>query len=210
MTPALLYVNLSFCCGLSLLLLWAYIIHKQTRSYTVLLKSVVIFVLPGALIVSAPFNLSNVAFGGLISVLIEEILKLIGALAEKGLRNRFFIVVLFGIWELMLVKPLWGLAYASTLAGWTSLQVVGLMAASLVTVLMHSVTAEVYARQLTKSTNLLTRLSSALGLGWIIHATFNVSVDAFGVSLSVTLLQLIILSGLFLWLFPRELAENQC
>jgi hypothetical protein len=135
-------------------------------------------------------------------VLIEEALKAMAAATERRRIDRFFLVALFGIWELMLAKPLWGVNHSAVLEDWTNLQLAGLTAAGIVTVLMHSVTAEIYAFRLTR------RLPVALFVCWIFHTALNVSVEFLGVSLVVALSQLVSLAIVFAALWPRRAPQS--
>lgn len=199
MNAAQLYAAVTFLAGVILLLGWLYVTTDNQRSNTMLLKSVLLFVLPIAVIVALPEEVDRFPLSMWVFVLIEECLKAAAAATEQEPMDRFLLVALFGIWELIWVKPLWGLNHAAFLEDWTNLQLVGLTAAGIVTVLMHSVTAEIYAFRFAQ------RLPLALLVSWILHTGFNESVDLLGVSLLASLLQLLPLVFLFTALWPKKL-----
>ena len=192
-----LYAIVTFCAGLLLLLGWLYITADNPRSTKLLFKSVVLFVLPGIVLVALPTDLFQFPLSMWLLVFVEECLKATAAVSEKDPRDRFWLVALFGVWELTLAKPLWGLNHANVLNGWDRLQLAGLTTAGIVTVLMHTVTAEIYAFRFPL------RIPLALSLSWALHTAFNESVDLLGVSLIASLLQLLLLTLLFAALWPR-------
>jgi hypothetical protein len=199
MSEAQVYAVVTCTAGIILLLGWLYVTTGNPRSTRLLLKSVLIFVVPVMVLVtlSGSFQFTPALW---LVALIEESLKATAAATEKTSRiDRFLLVALFGIWELTWVKPLWGLNHAAALDGWNGLQLAGLTAAGVVTVLMHGVTAEIYAFRFAG------RLPLALIVSWIVHAAFNASVGILGVSFVASLLQLLPLLLLFLALWPTNL-----
>ena len=145
MGEAGLYAVVTALAGVILFLGWLYATTDNPRSATILLKSVALFVVPVALLGLFPEDLFRFPLSMWVVVLLEECLKALGAKTEQTAINRFLLVVLFGIWELVWVKPLWGLNHSVVLDGWNNLQLAGLTAGGIVTVLMHAVTAEIYA-----------------------------------------------------------------
>ncbi len=192
-----LYALITCAAGLLLLLGWAYVTTDNPRSSRIFLKSVVLFVIPIGVVVALPERLFQSPLSMWLVVLIEESLKATAASTEQRPTDRFLLVALFGIWELVWVKPLWGLGHFAVLEDWSNLQLAGLTAAGVVTVLMHGVTAEIYAFRFTR------RLPLALLVSWILHTTFNESVDMLGVSLVASLVQLVLLILLFGALWPK-------
>jgi hypothetical protein len=203
MSAPQLYALVTCLAGSILLLGWLYVTTGNPRWSTILLKSVLLFVLPALVIVALPDALFRFPLSMWVLVLIEESLKAIASATERDPMDRFFLVVLFGIWELVWVKPLWGLNHFSVLEGWSNLQLAGLTVAGIITVLMHSVTAEIYAFRLARN------LPLALLLSWVFHTAFNESIDLFGVSLVSCLLLLLPLVLLFVALWPKRPPEPQ-
>lgn len=199
MGAAYVYALVTFASGVILLLAWLYVTIDNPRSARLLLKSLGLFVLPGVVIVALPDRLFQFPLSMWVLVLIEESLKAAAASTEQKPMDRFWLIALFGIWELMLAKPMWGIEQMDVLEGWTRLQLTGLTAAGMVTVLMHSVTAEIYAFRLGG------RIAAALAVSWILHIAFNESIDLMGVSLLTSLLQLLPLLLLFVALWPKRI-----
>jgi hypothetical protein len=203
MSAPQLYALVTCLAGIILLLGWLYVTTGNPRWSTILLKSVLLFVLPALVIVALPDALFRFPLSMWVLVLIEEFLKAIASATERDPMDRFFLVVLFGIWELVWAKPLWGLNHFSALEDWSNLQLAGLTVAGVITVLMHSVTAEIYAFRLARNWPL------ALLLSWAFHTAFNESIDLFGVSLVSCLLLLLPLVLLFVALWPKRPPEPQ-
>jgi hypothetical protein len=196
------YALVTALAGVILLLGWTYLTTGNPRSGKMLIKSVPLFVLPALLLALLPAQLVRLPFAMSVGVLIEELLKTAAATTENDRTNRFWLVALFGIWELTLAKPLWGLNHAGAIDDWTNVQLAGLTMAGIVTVLMHSVTAEIYAFKFRG------RLGLALFASWALHFSFNESVDVLGVSLVSSLLQLAFLLLLFITLWPKNCRVN--
>lgn len=118
--------------------------------------------------------------------------------------NRFWLVVLFGIWELMLSKTTRGIEQIATYAMLTPAEAIGITAMGIITVLMHSVTAEVYAFRFRG------RIAAALAASWVLHVGFNEAVTFLVTSLGATiftgLLLLLPLALLFFVLWPKRSA----
>ena len=199
MNAGQLLATVTCLTGIILLLGWLVPTTDNPQWSTMLLKSVLFFVLPVAVVVAVPDQVFRFPLSLWVVALIEECLKATAAATERSPLDRFFLVALFGIWELIWVKPLWALNHSALLADWSNLQLTGLIAAAVVTVLMHAVTAEIYAFRFQG------RLWLALVVSWVLHVAFNESVDLFGVSLVASLLQLLLLFFLFVGLWPKGL-----
>ncbi|MEO8454790.1 MAG: hypothetical protein ABI454_06495 [Sphingomicrobium sp.] len=207
MNAGQLFATVTCLTGVILLLGWYYVAIDNPRSSTLLLKSVALFVLPTFILVALPQELFRFPLSLWIGALIEECLKGIAAATERTRLNRFVLVALFGIWELVWVKPLWGLNHSAFLADWNNMQLAALTAAAVVTVLMHCVTAEIYAFRFGG------RLLYALPASWAVHVAFNESVGLLGVSLLASAVQFLVVAVLFAVLWPKgfRLAfEQEC
>ena len=110
-----LYALITCAAGLILLLGWAYVSTDNPRSNRILLKSVLLFVIPIGGVVALPERLFQFRLSMWLVVLIEESLKATAASTEQRPIDRFLLVALFGIWELIWVKPLWGLNHFALL-----------------------------------------------------------------------------------------------
>lgn len=202
MSAAQFYAVITCVVGMILLLAWLYMTTDNPRSTPMLLKSILLFVLPcvGLAVISP--SLVHFPLSLWIGTLVEELLKLVAARSEKNQVDRFFLVTLFGIWELTWAKPVWGLSHAVLLVDSTNLQLAGLSAAGLIAVLMHAATAEIYAFRFQG------RILLALATSWLIHTAFDESVLLFGVSLIAQSLQLLVLTILFVALWPKGLLTS--
>jgi len=198
MSPAQVYATICAAVGIILLLGWIYVTTDNLRSNKLLAKSVWLFVLPGLAIWMLPDAMFQFPLSMWVLILVEECLKAVAASTERSRIDRFWLITLFGIWELMLAKPMWGLAHSQMLSDWNQLQLAGLVAAGIVAALMHAVTASIYAFHFER------RLFAALLVSWIVHTAFNESVDLFGVSLSTSLLQIFVLLVLLAALWPNR------
>jgi hypothetical protein len=202
MIAAYIYMLITFGTGILLLLGWLYFTAEKPRSTRILLKSVGLFVLPGIALALVPPRLIAFPFAAFVGTFVEECLKATAAAAERNEADRFWLVALFGIWELMLVKPLWGFGHAGLIQDWTQLELAGLTTAGLITVLMHSITAEIYAFRFGGS------IPAAFLASWALHCGFNLSVDWLGVSLIACVILLLPLFLLFAALWPSGLRSR--
>lgn len=184
--------------GVIALLGWLWFTSENAHSNNLLFKSILLFVLPGAALAAIPLKFLQFPLAMWVGVFIEECLKATAAATEKDPTDRFWLLALFGIWELTLAKPLWALNHFALLEDWSNLQLAGLSAAGFVTVLMHSVTAEIYAFRFAR------RLPLALIISWALHTAFNESIGLVGVSLMGCLLLLLPLVLLFIALWPKR------
>jgi hypothetical protein len=199
MSAAQVYAAVTCLTGVILLLGWLYVTSDNPRSIKLLIKSVLFFVLPGILLALVPPSLVQFPLALWVGTLIEEALKAGAVRGEQTKLDRFFLVSLFGIWELALGKPGWGLAHAGLLDNYTNLQLVGLTMGGMITVLMHAVTAEIYAFRFEG------RLGLAVAVSWAIHTAFDEAIDLLGVSLVAGSLLFMVLIIMFVALWPTGL-----
>lgn len=164
MSPGATYALITFISGGLLLLGWLYATTDNPRSGVILKKSVFWFALP---IIFWPAGLINFPLSLWFFVACEEGLKTFASTREDGPADKFWLVALFGIWELTLSKPIWGWTIEGTGGGPDRLALMGLLYATALPVLMHAVTAAIYAITSEK------RLWAAFVGSWIIHMSFN-------------------------------------
>ena len=200
MTLGSLSAIITFLAGIILLLVWMYATTGNPRSTTILLKSILLFVVPGTVLAALSPMLFHVPLGLWVAVLLEECLKAIGAVTEKNRSDCFFLVVLFGVWEFILIKPLLALLNPLVTEGMSTSQLLGITIGSMMAVLMHAVTAEIYAFKFSG------KIAPALAMSWLIHTLYDESVNLLGISLSSSLVQFLILILLFVGLWPRKQA----
>src|SRR3954454_1785150 len=188
MNPGATYAIITFGVGLILLLGWLYATTDNPRSWAILGKSALLFALP---MMFFPGGWILVHLGLWAAVACEEALKAFASGREQNRVDRFWLVSLFGIWELTLDKPFWGWVLAQPIANWDRVEVIGLVYATALPVLMHTVTAAIYAFAFEK------RVWAAFVTAWTVHWTFNEAVEYFQLSVSAAIFETIIL-GLFL------------
>lgn len=128
----------------------------------------------------------------------EEALKIVAARSETKPRDRFSLVALFGIWELMLGKSVWGLTVSDALFDWNRVELLGLAVGAGVAVLMHIVTAAIDAFHFEG------RLWAAYLVSWTIHTSYNEMVDLFGPSVMASGALALILAPALVALWPRS------
>lgn len=158
MSSATLLAFALFASGLVSLLLWLALMLGNPRLAPILRKAVVFFLLPGALMVVIPIVAPTLVFpllvaGGalgalallLLLVLFEEFLKLSASRSEVRPYDKFAFAMLFGIAELMLSKPLSPLLLGEFMGEWSRWGLVGLVIGGILAMMMHSVTAALYA-----------------------------------------------------------------
>ena len=204
---ALLSLTL-LAAGLALLLGWLALTLDNPRLPILLRKCVVFFILPGSLMVVIPGVVPMSMLGGfpigallLASVLAEEFLKVSAARSEHRPLDKFALVMLFGILELLLVKPIGPFFAGAMLGEWSRWGLIGITMGGLLAVLMHSVTAALYAF----------RFAERPLLGFItcfaIHATYNFVVLIF-VNIWVGGVLAIILGTALALLWPEPAAGS--
>jgi hypothetical protein len=177
---------MTFATGALLLFGWLYVNIGNPRCGAILKKSALLFLLPmlfwpGGLVLRLPLGIW-------IDAACEEGVKAFASTRERSPGGKFWLVTLFGIWELAVDKPFWGLILAKSGESWDRLAMIGIVCATVLPVLMHTVTAAIYAFAFKD------RLWGAFVASWIIHATFNWSVDHFGVSIPLVITQTVTLT----------------
>jgi hypothetical protein len=191
MGPGSTYALVTFLAGVLCLLGWLYATAGNPRTTTILKKSLWLVVLP---LLLTPAPLFTFPRGMWVLVAFEEGVKAFASTREHKPTNKFWLVSLFGVWELTLDKPFWGVVLAQSADGWDRASLLGLVLATTIPVLMHTVTAAIYAFWFEA------RLWAAFIASWIIHAAFNESVSYFGLSPAVQIAQLaclaILMAGL--------------
>jgi hypothetical protein len=179
------YAVVTFAAGILCLLGWLFATTDHARSWTMLKKSLLLFALP---IMFAPAQLFQFPFGMWALVAFEEGLKTFASTREQSRDNKFWLIALFGVWELTVDKPFWGLVLAQSGETWDRFSLAGLVYATALPVLMHTVTAAIYAFTFER------RIWAAFVTSWIVHTAFNESVDYFGPSPLLAIVQTAILA----------------
>ena len=164
MSPGATYALMSFLLGLLLVFGWLYATADNPRALAILKKSLLLFALP---ILFWPNPLFRFPLGLWVALACEEGLKAFASTREENRRDKFWLVVLFGIWELALSKPLWGFAVGRDGGAWDRLSMIGFLYATALPVLMHAVTAAIYAFTFER------RLWAAFLVSCFVHAVFN-------------------------------------
>ncbi|HEX8365363.1 MAG TPA: hypothetical protein VF603_08780 [Allosphingosinicella sp.] len=195
MSPGLTFAVIIFSVGALLLLGWLYATAGNARSIPMLGTSILFFVMP---IMFAPVGLLSFALGMWALVAFEEGLKALASQREQARINRFWLVALFGIWELTVDKPFWGFAVAQSGESWDRLALVGWVYATSLPVLMHIVTAAIYAFAFREK-----RLWAAFLASWLLHMTFNEAVGHFGVSPAAALIETVVLASILAFLLRK-------
>jgi len=195
MAPGATYAAVTFLAGLLCLLGWLYATADNPDSTTILKRSLWLIALP-MLLTPAPFF--TFPLGMWLVVAFEEAVKAFASTREQQPKNKFWLVSLFGVWELTLDKPFWGLVVAQSSESWDRVSLIGLVLATAIPVLMHAVTAAIYAFRFEG------RLWAAFITSWVIHTAYNESVDYFGLSPAVQLTQIVILVVLVTALFAKR------
>jgi len=181
MGPGGSYAIATFASGVLLLMGWLFATVGHPRSGAILKKSLVLFVVPmffwpGRLLLHLPLGIWLAAAA-------EEGLKAFASTRERNREDKFWLVCLFGIWELTFSKPLWGLVLARSGESWDRLSMLGLIYATALPVLMHAVTAGIYAVTDER------KLWAAFTASWIVHVAFNEAVFNFGLSPELALIE---------------------
>lgn len=197
MGPGVVFAVITFSVGVLLLLGWLYATTGNPRSWAMLRKSFLFFAVPIMLL--APAQLFQFPLGMWALVACEEGLKAFASRREQARINRFWLVALFGIWELTVDKPFWGLVVAQSGESWDRLALIGLVYATTLPVLMHTVTAAIYALAFDEK-----RLWAAFLASWLLHTTFNEAVDYFGLSPAAAAIETVILGGVLALLLRQS------
>ena len=198
MGPAGTYALVTFATGGLLLLAWLYANIDNPRSGAILKKSLLLFVLP---MLFWPSFLFRFPLGMFVAIGCEEGLKAFASTREQDPQDKFWLVTLFGVWELALAKPMWGLVLAASDQISDRLSLIGLVFATALPVLMHAVTAAIYASALER------RLWAALLISWAVHAAFNESANYFALTPAVDVTKAAILIVVFVALVSGRLGK---
>ncbi|HET6943545.1 MAG TPA: hypothetical protein VFH89_15445 [Sphingomicrobium sp.] len=174
---------------------WFYATADNLRSGVMFKKSLLLFALP---IILSPAALFQFPLGMWVLVAWEEVLKAFASTRERNPIDKFWLVALFGLWELTIDKPFWGFVLARSEQGWDRLALVGFLCATALPVLMHAVTAAIYAFTFER------RLWAAFIASWVIHATFNEAASYFGLSLAAAITETAILVAILMAIFSRQ------
>jgi hypothetical protein len=165
-----------FAAGAAALLVWLLQTIDNPRRAALLRKSMVFFILPGALLVAiqfvAPLPLIvplHPLLIILLLMLIEEFLKFSAARSEQRPADKFALAMLFGIFELLLSKPIGPLLGGAFYGEWSRWGYVGITLGGLLALLMHSVTAALYAFRFTR------RRWVGLIACFALHTTYNMA-----------------------------------
>lgn len=195
MSPGATYAFITFLAGVLCLLGWLYATANLPGSTSILKKSLWLIALP---ILLAPTPLFTFPLGMWALVAFEEGVKAFASTREQEPKHKFWLVSLFGVWELTLDKPFWGLVIAQSAENWDRISLMGFVLATTIPVLMHAVTAAIYAFWFQ------CRLWAAFIASWVIHTGYNESVAYFGLSPTVQLTQVTCLALLLAALIARR------
>ena len=195
MGPGATYAFMTFIAGVLLLLVWLYATDGNPRSGAMLGKSLFLLAVP---IMLSPAQLFQFPLGMWALVAFEEGVKAFASTREQKRVDKFWLVALFGIWELTVDKPFWGLEVAQSGQSWDRLAMVGFLYATALPVLMHVVTAAIYAFTFER------RLWAAFIASWFVHTAFNEAVDYFGLSPTAAIIETAILGAILFGLITRQ------
>ena len=195
MGPGATYALITFLAGVICLLGWFYATAGNPRCGALFKRSLALFVLPT---IFWPGGWVLLHAGMWAVVAFEEGLKAFAATREHNRVDRFWLISLFGIWELILDKPFWGLVLAQPIADWGRVEVIGLVYTTALPVLMHTVTASIYAFALEK------RIWAAFIASWVVHWTFNEAVTYFHLSASAAIFESAILGFLLVGILKAK------
>jgi hypothetical protein len=190
---------LTLAAGLLLLAAWFYATRGNPRAPAMFKRSLLLFGLP-LLLWPGPMLL-RLPFGIWLASACEEGLKAFASTQEERSQDKFSFVVLFGIWELILDKPVRALLLPQGAQIWSSLPMAGLVYATALPVLMHALTAAIYASARRQ------RLWVAFVVSWILHSLFNEAGNYFVSSPPLVILESAML-GIFLAVLITHLRER--
>lgn len=174
------YAVITFLAGVLCLLGWLYATTVLPRSTAILKKSLWLILLP---VLLTPASWFTFPLSMWVLVAFEEGVKAFASTRESEPWRKFWLVSLFGVWELTLDKPFWGLVMGQSTESFDRASLIGLVLATTIPVVMHAVTAAIYAFLFE------CRLWAAFIASWVIHTAFNESVTYFGLSPAVQLTQ---------------------
>ena len=201
MGPGATYAVVTFLAGLITLLGWLYATADNPRSGAMLRKSFLLFVIP---IVISPFpEFFKFPLGIWVWVACEEGLKVIGWTQEEKPTDKFWLISLFGIWELIAFKPVWGIAVAQSGESWDRLDIIGLAYATALPVLMHTVTAAIYAFTFQQ------RLWAAFIGSLAVHISFNEAAERYYGSMLAVVVETVVLASMLGLILRRWQGETE-
>ena len=204
MGPGGSFALMTFATGTLFLMGWLYATLNNPRSNSILMKSVVLFAFP--MLIWPGWILLRLPFGFWIAAACEEGLKAFASTREERRDDKFWLVTLFGIWELTVSKPFIGRLLAQPGESWHRLSMIGVVYATALPVLMHAVTAAIYAHASER------RLWPAFTASWVVHAVFNITATHFAFSPAWVLIETTILAtmlaALLLGLRQRSPQQN--
>jgi hypothetical protein len=193
------FAFITFFVGVVVLLGWLFANVENPRAGTMLGKSLLLFAVP---IMLAPSQLFQFPLGMWAWVACEEALKSFASTREQKQLDKFWLVFLFGVWELTVDKPFWGIVIAQSGEVPDHLALAGVLYATALPVLMHAVTAAIYAFMFKG------RLWAAFAASWVIHTTFNEAVTYFGISPAAAAIETAILGAILIALFTRRPSDT--
>ncbi len=194
MGPGATYAAITSLAGVLMLLGWLYATVENPRSPVILGKSFLLFAVP---IMLAPSELFQFPLGMWALVACEEGLKILGATWERKRTDKFWLVALFGVWELTVDKPFLGLAIAQSGEKWDRFTIIGLVYVAVLPVLMHAVTAAIYAFTFER------RIWAAFMVSWLVHTAFNVVVTYFYLSPLAVVVETVMLGAILIFIIQR-------
>lgn len=199
MGPGATYAAVTFLTGAMLLLGWCYATADNPRSVTILRKSLLLFALPLLLWSGALFSFPMAMW---MLVACEEVLKALASTGEQNRRDRFWLVSLFGVWELTVNKPFWGLDIARSGESWSHTSMAAFLYASALPVLMHAVTAAIYAFSFKR------RIWAAFAASWAVHFAFNETAQRFSLSPIALIIETMVLGASLVVLIRLQLRDS--
>ena len=195
MSPPATYALATFLTGVISLLIWLYFTADNPRSVSILGKSLLFFVAP---MIFSPEGLIRFPLAMFVWVACEEALKAFASTREELPFNRFWLVSLFGVWELTLSKPFWAIALARTPSEFTRADMAIFVVGTALPALMHVVTAAVYAFRFRKN------LWAAFIICFALHAAWNVIAPNLVYSITADLSEAVVLVILLIAALPRK------
>jgi hypothetical protein len=186
MGPGATYATVTFLTGAILLLGWLYEMADNPRSVPMLRKSLLLFALP---LLLGSGVLFTIPMGMWTLIACEEALKAFASKKEQSRRDKFWLVALFGVWELTVNKPFWGLDIAQSGESWDHLSMAAFLYATVLPVLMHTVTAAIYAFTFER------RIWAALAASWAVHFAFNETAQRFFLSPVALIIETVVLGA---------------
>ena len=186
------YSLLTFLSGVLLLLCWLFGTSSNPRSGAILRKSLLLFVLPIAVVPGG--LLLKLPLGIFLLVAWEEGLKAFASSREQNHLDKFWLVTLFGIWELTIDKPWWGFLIKWSSDEWNLSAVGGQLYVTALPVLLHATTAGIYAFIFDR------KPWAAFTLSWAVHSAFNVAVGWVD-SWTAVIIETVVLAALLLFVF---------